>query len=117
MKAAEVKGQLETGDSVEDTIKSRTQDQNPASTCCTSTSGPMEAVEPIVVETCIRIAATGKPMKKKEAMEFARSIISGTEIEREYIEWLKKNIQAMIQIKFFWQTIISKAFGDGTRRI
>jgi hypothetical protein len=91
LKAAEEKGQLETGDSVEDTIMSRTQDKNPAATCGASTNCPMDVVEPILVEFCIRFEKTGKPMKKKEVLELAHSLISGTEFEAEYIDWLKKN--------------------------
>jgi hypothetical protein len=79
MKANEVKGQLEIGDVVVGT------------TCGEPARNPLEVVEPIVVETCIRSAVIPPhPMKKKEVLEFAHSIISGTEFERDYIEWLKK---------------------------
>jgi hypothetical protein len=91
MKAAEVKGQLETGDSVEDTTKSGTQDQNPAANFGASTSCPMDVIEPVLVEFCIRLAATGSPMEKKEVLELAHSLIKGTASERNYIDWLKKH--------------------------
>lgn len=76
------KGQLETEDLAAGTI--------PTATCGASTSCPMAWLEPYLVEFCIRLAATGEPIKKKIVLELACSLISGTETERKYSELLKE---------------------------
>ena len=66
----------------------RTQaDCNNAVVYAESRTSPMEAVEPFIVEYCIRLARIGQPLTKKQVISLATLLIKDTETEIMVIKW------------------------------
>lgn len=55
---------------------------------------PVEAMEPILVDFCIKLARMGQPLGKEQVLCLANDLIKGTESQERLVEYKKKHTSA-----------------------
>ena len=80
---------LVAGTLIFSTIKARVERNNLTGFAPQRTS-PLEMVEPIIVDYCVRLANMGAPLSREQVIALADSLICGTEHRQKLIEFKSK---------------------------
>ena len=89
IKASENDAGLSSGLVVFETVRSRLKNQN-ISGVAPQRRSPLEKVEPIIVEHCVRLAEIGSALIADEVIALASEIIEGTMHETNLLEYKEK---------------------------
>ena len=81
---AESSAGLSAGSIVHETVRTRIKSGNVTGVAHQRKS-PLEEIEPIIVENCVRLAEIGAALTDEEVMALTAELISGTKYEKELL--------------------------------
>ena len=107
---------VSSGSVVLETVRTRLKNNN-INGFASQRISPLEAVEPIIVENCVCLSEIGSALTREIIMALAAEIISGTEYEKELLEYKhKRNIQSKSICGRAWYTGFIKRNHDQIKR-
>ena len=93
IKEAEDQFELPSGSISEDTLRKRFARNNPSGKGNAHVS-PVDELEPVIIDFCVKLARMGSPLGKEQVITLANDLLKGTGVEDPLFAYKKKHTSA-----------------------